>query len=96
MDPLPLGPVQWSEIGKLIVTLWIVVLFIVLLAANIIVGHNFIPSFVMSGHLSSSWHKARLVFYAFAIISFGLMLFFLSRVIDLAGVLVDVWDSYWI
>lgn len=96
MDPSPLGPFEWSQLGKLIVTLWIVVLFIVLFAANMIIGHNFLPSFINSGHVSGSWQKARLVFYAFAIISIGLAFFFLSQVIILAGVLRNFWPSYWI
>ncbi|MDA0768785.1 MAG: hypothetical protein BZY79_00430 [SAR202 cluster bacterium Casp-Chloro-G4] len=96
MDPAALGPFEWSELGKLLVSLWMVVLFVVLMAANMIVGHNFLPSFVMSGHLPNYWQKARIAFYSFAIICFGLAMFFLYRVIDLAGILRNFWADYYI
>ena len=96
MDPAALGPFEWSEIGKLLVSLWMVVLFIVLFAANMIVGHNFLPSFVMSGHLPNYWQRARIAFYTFAIICFALAMFFLARVVELAGILRNFWPNYYI
>ena len=96
MDPAPIGSSEWSEIGRLLTDLWIVVLFIVLFATNMLFGHNFIPSLVASGHIQRSWQKARAPFYALAVVSFGLALFFLSRVVDFAGVLRDFWSDYWI
>ena len=96
MDPAPIGTAEWAEIGKLLTNLWLVVLFIVLFASNILLGHNMIPSLVASEHLPGSWQKSRPVFYLFALIFFGLALFFLVRVIDLAGVLEDFWPDYWI
>ncbi len=96
MDPAPISPASWSEIGKMLSTLWIVVVFIVLFAANWILGHNFIPSFVASEHIPRSWQKARVLFYGAAAVSFGLALFFFIRVVDFAGVLQDFWADYWI
>jgi hypothetical protein len=40
--------------------------------------------------------KTRPAFYALAILAFALAMFFLSRVVDLAGVLRDFWPDYWI
>ena len=96
MDPSALGPLEWSELGKLLVTLWMVVLFVVLFAANMIVGHNFLPSFVMSGHLPGYWQKARIAFYSFAVICIGIAVFFLIRVIELAEVLRKFWPDYYL
>ena len=94
MDPAPIGPASWSEIGQLLTTLWIVVVFIILFAANIILGHNLIPSFVESEHIPRSWQKARVLFYGVAIASFAVAMFFLSRVVELAGVLRNFWPDY--
>ena len=96
MDPAPISPASWSEIGKMLSTLWIVVVFIILFAANWILGHNFIPSFVASEHIPRSWQKARVLFYGAAVVSFGLALFFFIRVVGFAGVLQDFWPDYWI
>ncbi len=96
MDPAPIGPASWSEIGKMLSTLWIVVLFIVFFAANIILGHNLIPSFVESHHIPRIWQRARILFYGAAVVSFGVAVFFFSRVIEFGGVLQNFWADYWI
>ena len=96
MDPAPIGTAEWAEIGRLLTTLWLVVLCIVLFATNMLLGHNMIPSLLASEHLPGGWQKSRPVFYLFALIFFGLALFFLARVVDFAGVLGVFWPDYWI
>ncbi len=96
MDPRVIGPESWSELGSLLKSLWLAVLFIVLFASNMILGHIMIPSFVMSGHIPESWRKARPPLYALAVISFVIAMFFLSRAVDFAGVLRNFWPDYWI
>ena len=96
MNPAELGSYEWGEISKLLINLWIVVIFIVLFASNMLLGHNMIPSLVASQHIPRSFQKARPVFYVLAIIFFGLAAFFLYQVIDLAGVLRNFWETYWI
>ncbi len=96
MDPAPIGAASWSEIGKMLSTLWIVVLFIVFFAANIILGHNLIPSFVESEHIPRIWQKARILFYGAAIFSLGVAVFLFSRVVGFGRVLENVWPDYWI
>ena len=61
-----------------------------------ILGHIMLPSFVSSGHVPESWSKARPVFYALAVASFVIAMFFISRAIDHAGVLRNFWPDYWI
>ena len=94
MNPAELGSSEWSDIGKLLTNLWIVVIFIVLFASNMLLGHNFIPSLVASQHIPNSFQKARPVFYALAIVFFGLAAFFLVQAISLASVLRRFWESY--
>ena len=96
MDPRVIGPESWSELGSLLKSLWLSVLFIVLFASNMILGHIMIPSFVMSGHIPESWRKARPPLYALAVISFVIAMFFLSRAVVHAGVLRNFWPDYWI
>ena len=96
MDPNVIGPDSWSELGSLLRSLWLAVLFIVLFASNMILGHITIPSFVMSGHIPESWRKARPPLYVLAVVSFVLAMFFLSRAVDYAGVLRNFWPDYWI
>ena len=96
MEPAPLGAFHWSELGSMLFALWMVVIFIVLFAANMIMGHNLIPSFIASGHIPQSLQKARLFFYACAIICFAIALFFFIRVVNLGAVLNTFWPDYWI
>ena len=96
MDPAPIGAASWSEIGKMLSTLWIVVVFIVIFAANFILGHNFIPSFVHSGHIPRIWQKARILFYGVAFASLGVAIFLFLRVVEFGGVLENFWADYWI
>lgn len=96
MNPVELGNAEWSDIGSLLTNLWIVVIFIVLFATNMLLGHNFIPSLVASQHIPRSFQKARPVFYVLAIVFFALAAFFLFQVIDQASVLGRFWEDYWI
>ena len=91
-----MGPESWSELGSLLISLWLTVLFIVLFASNMILGHIMIPSFIMSGHIPESWRKFRPPLYGLAVISFVIAMFFLSRAVDYAGVLRNFWPDYWI
>ena len=96
MDPGSLTSPLWNEIGNLLSSLWLMVLFIVFFATNMLIGHNMIPSLVASRHISDSLQKTRPIFYALAIISFGLAIFFLSRAVGFSGVLRGFWEDYWI
>ena len=96
MEPAPIGALQWSELGSMLFALWMVVIFVVLFAANMIVGHNLIPSFVASGHVPQWCQRARLLFYAAAILCFAIAVFFLVSTIQQGDVLRAIWDDYWI
>ena len=96
MDPSPIGLDEWREIGRLLTQLWLVVMFIVLFATNMLLGHNFIPSLHASQHVPEIAQKSRPLFYGLAVVCFGVAIFFLSRVVDDAGVLRNFWSDYWI
>ena len=96
MDPEPLLNAQWSELGDLLTNLWIVVIFIISFAFNMLVANNWLPSLTDSRHIDLSLRKLRPGFYFLSIASFGCAMYFLSRVVDHAGVLRDFWPNYWI
>ena len=95
MDPNALTPAEWKEMGQLLSTLWGVVALIVFFAANLLIGHVWVPSFVRTGHLPASLSKTRPLFYMAAIGSFGGAIFLLSKVADFAGVLRLIFDRFW-
>lgn len=96
MEPAPIGALQWSELGSMLFALWMSVIFIVLFAANMLMGHNLLPTFIATRHVPESLEKARLLFYAFAIVCFAIAMYFLYSTIEQGDVLRDIWDSYWI
>ena len=96
MDPAGLANFEWSEISKLLINLWIMVALVVFFATNLIIGHIFIPSLVASSHIPEKMQKARPAFYALAIISFAATIFVLTIVIDRAGVIREIYETFWI
>lgn len=96
LDPGFIGPASWSELGNLQRSLGLALVFVVLFASNMLIGHNMIPSFIGSHHIGQQWGRVRPIFYAFAIICFALAIFFIGRAADFAGVLRNFWPDYWI
>ena len=100
MDPTHLGASEWAEVGNLVNNLWFMVGLIVLFATNMLIGHIFVPSLVASKHLPASSRNVRPVFYALAVISFGIFIFFLIWTIDIAvggdGVIDRFYGKFWI
>ena len=96
MDPSGLANPQWSELGKLLVHMWILLGLVLSFATTMLIGHIFIPSLVATYHLPSILQKTRPLFYAMSVVIFGLTIYVGTRIIDFAGVLDDFWADYWI
>lgn len=95
--PVAIGPESWSELGSLLTSLWLAVLFVVLFASNMILGHIMIPSFVMSGHIPAKFSRVRPVLYLLAIVCFLIAAFFIFRASGFAMDSLDrIWPDYWI
>ena len=96
MDPAGLLSYEWSEIGKLLTSLWIMVGLIVFVATNVLISLIFIPSLVASFHLPPMAQKTRPLFYALAIASLALAVVVLIRFIDQSDVIARIYEDYWI
>ena len=96
MDPGGLLYFEWSELGKLLINLWMIVGLVVFCVANMLIGHVLIPSLVATFEIPASIQKVRPLFLALALGSFGLAIFVLLQVINLAGVISRFWSDYWI
>ena len=96
MDPTPLTSSEWSEIGKVLTSMWLMVALVIFFCTNLLVGHILIPSLVASHHLPDSLQRARIGFYALGIAGFAATLFVLTMAIDAAGVIADIFETYWI
>ncbi len=82
--------------GSLLTNLWLVVLFIVLFSANMILGHNVIPSLVASKDIPVVLNRIRPAFYLIAVVCFIVAMVLLTAVISEAAVLRRIWEDYWI
>ena len=96
MDPTPLANYQWSEIDKLLTNIWWMVVLVIVFATNWIIGHMLGPSLVGSHHIPRAAQKLRPMFYGLAVASFGLGVYVLSEVVQLAQVLRLIWEDFWI
>ena len=96
MDPASLGNYEWTEIGKLLINLWVIVALVVSFAGNMMLGHIFIPSLVASHHIPTLAQKARPIFYAAAVLSIAASFYLLYLVIGLSKVIDRFYADYWI
>ncbi|MBM3944439.1 MAG: hypothetical protein FJ317_02985 [SAR202 cluster bacterium] len=96
MEPSAITSANWADLGHLLSTLWGVVALIVFFAANLLIGHVWMPSFIRSGHIPASLNKMRPMFYLVAIASFTGAMVLLGFVAKHAGVLREIFESYWI
>ena len=76
IDPNYINSAIWADIKIFTQNIKFFVLFIIIFAANMLVGHNAIPSLVKSHHLPASVSKLRPPIYVVALISFVAAMFF--------------------
>ena len=96
MDPSGLEVYEWSEIGKLLRHLWLMVLLVLAFAGSLLVAHILIPSMVTSYRLPRIAQRARPIFYAGAVLFFVSAIVTLLIIIGLSDVLERFWPDYWI
>ena len=76
IDPNYINSAIWADIKIFTQNIKFFVLFIIIFAANMLVGHNAIPSLVKSLHLPASVSKLRPPIYVVALISFVAAMYF--------------------
>ena len=76
IDPNYINSAIWADIKIFTQNIKFFVLFIIIFAANMLVGHNAIPSLVKSHHLPASVSKLRPPIYVVALISFVAVMYF--------------------
>ena len=76
IDPNYINSAIWADIKIFTQNIKFFVLFIIIFAANMLVGLNAIPSLVKSHHLPASVSKLRPPIYVVALISFVAAMYF--------------------
>ena len=76
IDPNYISAAVWADIKIFTHNMKFFVLFIIIFAGNMLIGHNAIPSLVKSRHLPASLSKLRPPIYLFAVVSFVAAIYF--------------------
>ena len=96
MDPSALSGGEWIEINNLVSSLWLMVGLTLFFVTNLTIGLVFVPTLVSSYHIPAKAQKARPVFYLIALASFAGAVALFVRVVDLAGLIENLYPTYWI
>ena len=76
IDPNYISAAVWADIKIFTHNIQFFVLFMIIFAANMLIGHNAIPSLVKSRHLPASLSKLRPPLYLVAAVSFAAAIYF--------------------
>ena len=76
IDPNYISAAVWADIKIFTYNIKFFVLFMIIFAANMLVGHNAIPSLVKSHHVPASLSKLRPPLYLVAVVSFAAAIYF--------------------
>ena len=76
IDPNYISAAVWADIKIFTHNMTFFVLFIIIFAANMLIGHNAIPSLVKSRHLPALLSKLRPPLYLVAAVSFAVAIYF--------------------
>ena len=97
MDPSVIDSYAWGEISVFVTNIWLFVAMIIVVAANMLLGHNAIPSLIKSKHVPASFNKLRVPFYVVAVVAFGAALFFVVSAFQGGLHAIEaIYPDYWI
>ena len=97
MDPSYISTEYWAEIKVFTSNMGLFVLCIIIFAANMLVGHNAIPSLIASHHLPRSWNKLRPPIYVVAIVAFVAAIYFVFTAFSSGlDAIEHIYPDYWI
>ena len=97
MDPSYISTEYWAEIKVFTSNMGLFVLCIIIFAANMLVGHNAIPSLIASHNLPRSWNRLRPPIYVVAIVAFVAAIYFVVTAFS-GGLdaIEHIYPDYWI
>ena len=97
MDPYVIDSYAWDNISIFVTNIWLFVAMIIIFAANMLVGHNALPSLIDSKHVPASFNKLRVPFYVVAVLAFVAAMFFVFTAFEGALNAVEaIYPDYWI
>lgn len=95
VDPNFITTEQWETLGTLTTTLWLNIMFAIVIAFDYMIAHAVIPSLVASGHLPPGTNRIRPLFYAISIGTLIAFIAFLISRVELVQVVFDIYDVKW-
>ena len=96
MDPATLSNTEWTGIANMLTNLWVMLLLIVNNGSLYLAAHALIPSLVASHHLPEWAQRVRIPLYALLFVGIALYGYFLYVAIVEAGVIREIYDTFWI
>ena len=95
MDPQPLSPSEWAQIGTALKFLWAALGCAIVAGFSLLTAHAVITSLVDTNTIPSSWSNLRPVFYAIGLIAVaGVIVCFALVAINLEWLEV-LYPRYW-
>lgn len=95
-DPAFITSLDWSAIGKLLMSLWLFVISAVGFGFAFLMAHAIVPSLLETGELPKRARRARPSLYLGAIIALALAAFFLASATGLSNVIENFYSRWWI
>ena len=97
MDPSVIDSYAWEKISVFVTNIWLFVALMIIFAANMLLGHNAIPSLIESKHVPASFNKLRIPFYMVAVLALGAALFYVfSAFLGGLDAIEAIYPDYWI
>ena len=95
MDPQPLSPSEWAQIGTALKFLWAALGCAIVAGFSLLTAHALITSLVDTNTIPSGWSNLRPVFYAIGLIAVvGVIVCFVFAAINMEWLEVR-YSRYW-
>lgn len=95
MDPQPLSPSEWGQIGTVLMYLWAALGCAIISGFSLLTAHALIVSLVDTNTIPASFSKLRPLFYAVGLIAFvGIIVCFVMAALNLAWLDI-LYSRYW-
>ena len=95
MDPQPLTPAEWGQLGVSLRYLWVALGAAFFAGPTLLTAHAIIPSLVATETISSKWSKARPVLYVLGILAVAAIIACLVLSVMNMGWLDTRYSRYW-